>query len=238
MPILLMQPAEKMRSERRGPYSSGVPTFRRASPLAEKPRVLLIDNFDSFTFNLYQLFGMLGAEPLVKRNDEISLAQIREFDPQALVISPGPGNPSLKKDFGVSGDAILEYSGKIPVLGVCLGHQGIVHVFGGKIVRAKCLMHGKTSQIAYQRKGILSDIRGGLTAMRYHSLVAEKDSLPSCLEVIATSRGDGEIMAIRHKEHPTFGLQFHPESVMTEKGPLMISAFLSYINGAGPRRES
>ncbi len=190
----------------------------------------MIDNFDSFTYNLYQLFGKLGGVPEVKRNNEISLAGIKEFSPDALVISPGPGNPASRDDFGVSGEAILEFSGKIPILGVCLGHQGIVHFSGGKIVRAKNPMHGKTSELDYQKVGILSGIDGELTVMRYHSLVAEHETLPPCFEVIATSRDDGAIMAIRHKEHQTFGLQFHPESVFSEKGPLMIRAFLDIVD--------
>ena len=207
--------------------------FRKAAPLAERPRVLIIDNFDSFTFNLAQLIGSLGAVPSVFRNDAITVARITELNPDAIVISPGPGNPSSREDFGVSGDAIAAFSGKVPLLGVCLGHQGIVQSFGGRIVRANTVMHGKTSELEYQRASVLSGIEGGLTVMRYHSLVAEACSLPSCFEVLATSRDDGEIMAIRHREHDTIGLQFHPESVMTDKGPQMMAAFLGLIGAAG-----
>jgi anthranilate synthase component 2 len=231
-----MQQAANMRENGRRPGCPGPSTFRQASPLAEKPRVLIIDNFDSFTFNLAQLLGRLGAEPLVRRNDEIPLAQIRDFAPQALVISPGPGNPASKEDFGISGEAIMECSGKIPVLGVCLGHQGIVHFFGGKVVRAKNLMHGKTSEIGYRREGILSGLEGELVVMRYHSLVAERESLPPCLEVLATSKDDGEIMAIRHREHQTFGLQFHPESAFTPKGELIMRAFLGLVKSGDAAR--
>jgi anthranilate synthase/aminodeoxychorismate synthase-like glutamine amidotransferase len=209
--------------------------FRRAVPLAERPRTLIIDNYDSFTHNLAQLIGSLGSVPLVFRNDDITAAGIRDLSPDAIVISPGPGNPSSREDFGVSADAIAEFSGRTPLLGVCLGHQGIVQHFGGRIVRAsKGVMHGKTSDLDYRREGILEGVQGELTVMRYHSLVAERASLPSCLEILATSMDDGEIMAIRHREHQTFGLQFHPESVLTVRGPQIMAAFLALV---APGRE-
>jgi anthranilate synthase component II len=223
-----------MTGEREGRTGGPGAGFRKLVPLAERPRTLIIDNYDSFTFNLAQLFGSLGATPLVFRNDEITVKRIMELGPDAIIISPGPGNPSSRVDFGVSADAIAAFSGKLPLLGVCLGHQGIVQHFGGSIVRAsKGVMHGKTSELDYRPEGILSGVDGGLTVMRYHSLVAEAASFPACLEVLATSRDDGEIMALRHREHETFGLQFHPESVMTEKGPQIVAAFLALVGHAG-----
>lgn len=208
--------------------------FPSKLPLSEKPRVLIIDNFDSFTYNLVQLIGTLKAETVVKRNNAISAEEIRILSPDAIVISPGPGHPANARDVGITMDAIREFAGKVPILGVCLGHQAIIHAFGGQIVRAKKPMHGKTSEIEYLKKGFFHNLEGELVAMRYHSLVGEKSSLPDCLEVIATSKDDGEIMAVQHKTLHLFGVQFHPESVFTEKGPMIIENFLQYIGGSYP----
>jgi anthranilate synthase/aminodeoxychorismate synthase-like glutamine amidotransferase len=198
-------------------------------PLAERPRVLLIDNYDSFTYNLAQLLAMRGSEPIVRRNDAIGLDSIRALSPSAVVISPGPGHPAVEADFGISLAAIREFSGKVPILGICLGHQGIIHAFGGNVIRAKNQMHGKTSELGFRREGLFHNIEGPLEVMRYHSLVGEKSSLPECLRITAISKDDGQIMAVQHVEYDIFGLQFHPESIFTEKGPQMIDNFIQLV---------
>jgi len=182
----------------------------------------MIDNYDSFTYNLVQYFQVLKERVLVYRNDEITPSQIEELRPKYLVISPGPCTP---KEAGVSVKLIQEFAGKIPILGVCLGHQSIGAAFGAKIVRAKRIMHGKTSMIYHDDKTIYKGIENPFIATRYHSLVVERDSLPGCLEISAWTEGD-EIMGIRHKEYPIEGVQFHPESILTKVGLKILENFL------------
>jgi len=185
--------------------------------------ILVIDNYDSFTFNLVQYLWELGASVEVFRNDKIDIAGIRDRRPEALVLSPGPCTPS---EAGVCVPAISELSGAIPILGVCLGHQAIGQAFGGRVVRAKRVMHGKTSPIQHDGSGIFSGVRAPLEGGRYHSLVVERDSLPPILRITASSQDDEEIMAIAHREHPTVGVQFHPESVLTPEGKKLLANFL------------
>ncbi len=176
--------------------------------------ILVIDNYDSFTYNIVQYLGELGADPQVVRNDELSVADILAKKPTHILISPGPCSP---KEAGISVDAIKQLAGKIPILGVCLGHQSIGYAFGGDIIRAKQLMHGKTSQISHDGKGVFKGLPNPFRATRYHSLVIKKETLPDSLEVTATSE-DGEIMGVRHKTLSVEGVQFHPESILTEVG--------------------
>ncbi len=184
--------------------------------------ILLIDNYDSFTYNLVQYFFELGARVTVYRNDKIDLQQIRRLKPDAIVISPGPGTPL---EAGISNAAIREFHGKIPILGVCLGHQCIGHVFGGKVVRAKKIMHGKTSPIYHDKQLLFRGISSPFTATRYHSLLVESKSLPASMEVTAWTK-EGEIMGLKHKNSTTFGVQFHPESILTGKGKDILLNFL------------
>ena len=193
-------------------------------------KVLVIDNYDSFVYNLVQYIGELGGEPIIHRNDKITLQQAMELDPQRIVISPGPGTPEDPHYFGVCSAVLREMSCKIPTLGVCLGNQGIISVFGGKVVRAKRLMHGKTSIIKHDKKGLFEGIKNPFTATRYHSLVGEKTSIPECIEVSAKSTDDGEVMAVRHKKYPITGVQFHPESILCEDGKKIIKNFLEGRN--------
>lgn len=185
--------------------------------------LLVIDNYDSFTYNLVQYFGELKAKPVVYRNDQITLSKIKAFRPQQIVISPGPGSP---KDAGISNEVIQQLSGKIPILGVCLGHQCIGHVFGGKVIRAGRIMHGKISQIYHDGRDIFKGIQNPFPATRYHSLIVDRKSLPRELEIAAwTDRK--EIMGLRHKKHPTWGVQFHPESILTSEGMNLLKNFLN-----------
>jgi anthranilate synthase component 2 len=184
--------------------------------------LLMIDNYDSFTYNLVQYFGELGEDVRVIRNDEIDLAGIAELQPDRIVVSPGPCTPN---EAGVSVPLIHEFAGKIPILGVCLGHQSIGQAFGGKIVRAKTLMHGKTSLVSHTGVGVFAGLPNPFTATRYHSLVIERESLPECLEITAWT-DDGEIMGVRHKTLAVEGVQFHPESILTEHGHAMLANFL------------
>jgi len=184
--------------------------------------LLMIDNYDSFTYNLVQYFGELGEEVKVVRNDEIDLAEVGKLGPDRIVISPGPCTPN---EAGISVPLIREFAGKIPLLGVCLGHQSIGQAFGGHIVHAKQLMHGKTSSIHHAGKGVFRALPEPFTATRYHSLVIERGSLPDCLEVTAWT-DDGEIMGVRHKSLAVEGVQFHPESVLTEHGLALLRNFL------------
>jgi anthranilate synthase component 2 len=183
----------------------------------------MIDNYDSFTFNLVQYFGELGQDVLVKRNDEISLADIEKLAPERIVISPGPGAPM---EAGISVPAVEKFAGKIPILGVCLGHQSIGQAFGGRVVHAKTLMHGKTSQVAHTGTGVFANLPSPYRITRYHSLVIERETLPACLEITAWTE-DGEIMGLRHKALCVEGVQFHPESIMTEHGHALLKNFLS-----------
>ena len=185
--------------------------------------LLVIDNYDSFTYNLVQYLGELGAEMKVIRNDELTVDQIEsEVRPERILISPGPGTPD---DAGISLDTIKRFAGKIPILGVCLGHQAIGQHFGGRVIRAPEPVHGKPVEVRHDGRTIFNEIDGEFTAGRYHSLVVERDSLPDCLEISAESP-DGLIMAMRHRELPIEGVQFHPESILTEHGKLMLRNFL------------
>jgi anthranilate synthase/aminodeoxychorismate synthase-like glutamine amidotransferase len=184
--------------------------------------ILVIDNYDSFTYNLVQYLGELGADVTVYRNDAITIPQMRELRPERIVISPGPGVPG---DAGISIAAIREFTGRIPILGVCLGNQAIGEAFGGRVVRASYLMHGKTSEICHDSLTIFRGLPYRFRATRYHSLIVEKNSLPDLLEVSATTP-DGLIMGLRHRQYPVEGVQFHPESVMTEHGKKLLENFL------------
>ncbi|MCI1035058.1 aminodeoxychorismate synthase component 2 [Raoultella terrigena] len=184
--------------------------------------ILLIDNYDSFTWNLYQYFCELGAEVLVKRNDELTLEEIAVLAPEKIVISPGPCTPD---ESGISLAVIGHYAGKVPLLGVCLGHQAIAQVFGATIVRAAKVMHGKTSPISHDGRGVFQGLNNPLTVTRYHSLVIDPDTLPDCFAVTARSES-GEIMAIRHREWDLEGVQFHPESILSEQGHQLLANFL------------
>lgn len=185
--------------------------------------LLMIDNYDSFTYNLVQYFGELGQDVQVYRNDQITLEEIERLDPDYLVISPGPCTPN---EAGVSVPAIKKFAGKLPILGVCLGHQSIGQAFGGKIVHAKQLMHGKTSPIEHKNISLFRDLPNPVTATRYHSLVIERETCPDCLEVTAWT-ADGEIMGVKHKTLAIEGVQFHPESILTERGHDMLRNFLN-----------
>ncbi|MBP1932493.1 aminodeoxychorismate/anthranilate synthase component II [Ammoniphilus resinae] len=187
--------------------------------------ILMIDNYDSFTYNLVQFLGELGEELKVFRNDKISLEQIEALNPDHILISPGPCTPN---EAGISLQVIEKFSGKIPILGVCLGHQSIAQAFGGKVVRAERLMHGKTSPIHHDGKTIFSGLPSPFTATRYHSLIADKATLPDCLEISAWTE-EGEIMAIRHKSLPVEGVQFHPESIMSEHGKELLANFVQSV---------
>ena len=191
------------------------------------PRLLLIDNYDSFTYNLVQAFLVLGADVLVHRNDAITVAAARSLAPTHLCISPGPGTP---RDAGISMEMIRAFAGELPVLGVCLGHQSIVEAFGGEVVRAGRLMHGKVSPVHHDDRGVFAGLPQPFDAGRYHSLIARPESLPAILEVTART-AEGEIMGVRHAELAVEGVQFHPESVLTPQGPLLLGNFLKYRGG-------
>jgi len=184
--------------------------------------LLVIDNYDSFTYNLVQYFGELGADPQVKRNDAITPDEVEKMKPQKIVISPGPGRP---EEAGISMELIRKFGGKIPILGVCLGHQWRGEVYGGKVVRAGRLMHGKTSPIQHDGKGVFQGLPNPFEATRYHSLIVEKNSVPSCLEVCAET-AEGEIMGLRHRKYPVHGVQFHPESILSKEGKDLLANFL------------
>lgn len=190
-------------------------------------KTLIIDNYDSFTFNLFQYLGELGGNPVVFRNDELTLDKIREINPSHIVISPGPGRPDDPEYFGINSAVVRELK-KTPILGVCLGHQGICFVLGGKVIRAPQVMHGKTSEIIHNSKGLFKNIPSPLTAMRYHSLIAERGSLPAELEITAFEKNSQMIMAVQHETLPLFGIQFHPESIGTPTGKQILKNFLAY----------
>ena len=194
------------------------------------PRVLVVDNYDSFVYNLVQELGELGAEPVVFRNDAIDVGGIRSASPDAVLISPGPGRPD---DGGVSLDAVRQLGGEIPLLGVCLGHQCIGQAFGGEIAPAPQLMHGKTSEIHHDGKGVFAGLPNPFVATRYHSLVVRPDSVPAELEVTATS-SDGVVMGLRHRTMAVEGVQFHPESVLTASGPALLDNFLAQLGAGTP----
>jgi anthranilate synthase/aminodeoxychorismate synthase-like glutamine amidotransferase len=184
--------------------------------------LVMIDNFDSFTYNLFQYLMQLGAEVRVARNNSLTVAELEELNPRGLIISPGPGRP---EDAGITVAAIRHFSGRIPILGVCLGHQAIALAFGAKVVAARRLMHGKTSAVTADGRSLFQGIQSPFQAMRYHSLAVNREGLPDSLEVSAESE-DGEIMGLRHRSHPTEGLQFHPESIMTTVGKRLLRNFL------------
>ena len=185
--------------------------------------ILMIDNYDSFTYNLVQYLGELKAKVEVYRNDALTIAKIRKMKPERIVISPGPGRP---EDAGISIDIIKQLGPEIPILGVCLGHQGIGYAFDGKVINAKRLMHGKTSMIKHNGQGIFKGLHNPFEATRYHSLVIDAKHVPECLEVTATTTDDGEIMGVQHKIYPIYGVQFHPESILTKQGMNILRNFL------------
>ncbi|MFH1407282.1 MAG: aminodeoxychorismate/anthranilate synthase component II [Candidatus Omnitrophota bacterium] len=185
--------------------------------------ILMIDNYDSFTYNLVQYLGELGEKLLVYRNDKITIDKIKKMKPKQIVISPGPGRP---KDAGISKEVIREFAGKIPILGVCLGHQAIGEVFGAEVVGARRLMHGKTSLIYHNRKTIFKGIANPFEATRYHSLIVKRETLPKCLEITAQTK-QKEIMGLKHKKYPLWGVQFHPESILTPAGKDILRNFIT-----------
>ena len=185
--------------------------------------ILMIDNYDSFTYNLVQYLGVLGAEVEVRRNDKVTLDEIETMKPERIVISPGPGIP---QSAGITISMIERFHPKVPILGVCLGHQAIGAAFGGRVLHAARIMHGKTSEISHDGKGVFRDLPDPITATRYHSLAVERESLPSCLEVSAEAE-DGEIMGLRHRQYPVEGIQFHPESILTKEGMNILRNFLN-----------
>jgi anthranilate synthase component II len=192
-------------------------------------KILVIDNYDSFVYNIAQLLGELKTEPTVLRNDRVTLEDVRKMDPDAIVISPGPGHPADRRYFGVCTDIITELGSSVPILGVCLGHQGIFHAFGGKVINAKKIRHGKTSLIQYTTDRLFEDVKNPFRATRYHSLVADQNTVPSSLEITARAVDDGEIMGIRHRQYLIEGVQFHPESVLTGEGHKMVLNFISMV---------
>jgi anthranilate synthase component 2 len=194
-------------------------------------KILIIDNYDSFVYNIAQLLGELtNVDPVVVRNDKITLQQVRAMNPDGIVISPGPGHPADRRYFGICTDIITELGITTPILGVCLGHQGIFNAFGGRVVNAGKVRHGKTSTIQHYSSDVLFEgIANPFKATRYHSLVADKQSIPSCLKVTANSLDDGEIMGIRHNKYPIEGIQFHPESILTKEGYKMLRNFKSMV---------
>ncbi len=185
--------------------------------------ILVIDNYDSFTYNLVQYLGTLGADVMVRRNDQITLPELAQIPLEGLLISPGPGEP---KDAGISEDAIRAMAGKVPILGVCLGQQALGEVYGGKVVRAPRLMHGKTSPILHKGRGLFAGLDNPFEATRYHSLIVDRETLPDVLEVMAWTP-ENELMGLKHKDHETWGVQFHPESVLTPQGLKLIENFLT-----------
>jgi anthranilate synthase component 2 len=189
-------------------------------------KVLILDNYDSFVYNLAQYVGALGADPFVVRNDGISVDEVKAMDPDRIVLSPGPGHPSDGRSFGVCTSVLREVSKEVPTLGVCLGHQGIGYAFGGKVTRASRVVHGKTSRVVHDGKGVLKGVGNPVQATRYHSLVVSKDGLPPELKITAFSLDDAEIMGLRHTKYPIEGVQFHPESIMTPEGMKMMRNFV------------
>ncbi|WP_455367571.1 anthranilate synthase component II [[Eubacterium] cellulosolvens] len=189
-------------------------------------KVLLIDNYDSFVYNIAQYLGELGVTPITYRNDEIDVSKARSFHPDRIILSPGPGHPADRKFFGNCLSIIHDFSSTTPILGICLGHQGIVHAFGGEVTHASRLVHGKTSMIRHDGQGVFRGIPNPFEATRYHSLVASLFHLPSCLQITAYSLDDCEVMGIRHTEKPIEGIQFHPESILTQEGKQILGNFL------------
>jgi anthranilate synthase component II len=192
-------------------------------------KVLIIDNYDSFVYNIAQILGKLDTRAIVERNDKIIPASVQELDPDGIIISPGPGHPADRKYFGNCTDIIVELGPAIPILGICLGHEGIVNAFGGNIVNAKKVRHGKTSPIKYTSSKLFDDIVNPFKATRYNSLVADPKNIPPCLEVTAQALDDGEVMGVRHKQYEIEGIQFHPESVLTPYGPRILQNFINML---------
>jgi anthranilate synthase component II len=192
-------------------------------------KILIIDNYDSFVYNIAQSLGQNNIKTLVYRNNKITIKDIKRMQVDAIIISPGPGNPEDKKYFGICNNIIKILGKEIPVLGICLGHQGIVSTFGGKIINAGKTRHGKTSKIYYKDDPLFVDIKNPFNATRYHSLIAEKKTFPNCLEITANSIDDNEIMALTHKEYPIKGVQFHPESILTKEGMKILNNFISFV---------
>ena len=192
-------------------------------------KFLIIDNYDSFVYNIAQYLGDLGVDCNVIRNDKITLEQIKKNKYDAIIISPGPGTPDEKKYFGVCSDVIKDMGPTTPILGVCLGHQGIIQAFGGKVTNAGCVRHGKTSLVEHTNSELFKDVKNPFQATRYHSLVGDKTIIPDVLEVTAIAADDGEIMAISHKEYLIQGVQFHPESIMTDEGKKILANFIKQV---------
>lgn len=192
-------------------------------------KFLIIDNYDSFVYNIAQYLGELGVDCDVIRNNKITLEKIKQNNYDAVIISPGPGTPTDRKYFGICSDVIKDIGPTTPILGVCLGHQGIIHAFGGKVTNAGCVRHGKTSQVEHTNSELFKDVKNPFRATRYHSLVGDKTIIPDVLEVTAVAADDGEIMAIRHKEYLIEGVQFHPESIMTEDGKKILANFIKQV---------
>ena len=188
--------------------------------------ILLIDNYDSFSYNLYQLIGEVNPDIKVSRNDKITLEEIKQLNPDAIILSPGPGKPEVA---GICISLVEEFHDKIPILGVCLGHQAICAAFGGRISHAKRLMHGKSSDISLEYDFIFKELPSQITVGRYHSLSLVEDTLPECLEIISKSKDDGEVMAVKHKDYNVYGLQFHPESILTNDGITLMRNFLEKV---------
>ena len=207
---------------------TAVPGHNVPEPVDGAPRVLVIDNYDSFVYNLVQYLGELGAQPIVHRNDALTVADALALEPDAILLSPGPGRP---EDAGIMCALIEAAAGHVPIFGVCLGHQAIGHVFGGQVVRAPQLMHGKTSWISHRGQGVFAGLPDPFEATRYHSLVVERDSLPDALEVTAET-ADGIVMGVRHRHHAIEGVQFHPESILTVGGHQLLRNFLLSAAGA------
>lgn len=192
-------------------------------------KFLIIDNYDSFVYNIAQYLGELGVDCDVIRNDKITLEKIKQNNYDAVIISPGPGTPTDRKYFGICSDVIKDMGSTTPILGVCLGHQGIIHAFGGKVTNAGCVRHGKTSPVDHTNSDLFKDVKNPFRATRYHSLVGDKTIIPDVLEVTAVAADDGEVMAIRHKEYLIEGVQFHPESIMTEDGKKILANFIKQV---------
>ena len=192
-------------------------------------KFLIIDNYDSFVYNIAQYLGELGVDCEVIRNDKITIEEIKEKKYDGIIISPGPGTPDDKKYFGICSDVIKDIGKQVPILGVCLGHQGIISSFGGKVTNAGCVRHGKTSPVKHIDSELFKGVKNPFRATRYHSLVGDKTIIPECLEVTAKAEDDGEVMAIRHKEYLIEGVQFHPESIMTEDGKIILNNFIKQV---------
>lgn len=192
-------------------------------------KFLIIDNYDSFVYNIAQYLGELGVESTVIRNDKITLEQIKQNSYDGIIISPGPGTPEDKKYFGICSDVIKEIGPTTPILGVCLGHQGIIHAFGGKVTNAGCVRHGKTSPVKHTNSELFQNVKNPFRATRYHSLVGDKTIIPDTLQVTATADDDGEVMGISHKKYLIQGVQFHPESIMTEDGKKILENFINQV---------